>query len=101
MKKLIILSIALFGLIVTVNAQWNSNGTPDMRYKQNKEMYGNSYSTPSINSYNNNSNLNSGFKQETYTNPYTNSQSNYPSYPTKSNGTPDMRYKENRHTIVH
>ena len=30
-----------------VNAQTKKDGTPDMRYKANKEMYGNSYSTPS------------------------------------------------------
>lgn len=37
--------VALFTL--NVNAQTKKDGTPDMRYKANKETYINSYSTPS------------------------------------------------------
>lgn len=32
------------------NAQTKKDGTPDMRYKANKEAYGNSYSTPTYSS---------------------------------------------------
>lgn len=32
---------------LSVNAQNKKHGTPDMRYKANKETYGNSYSIPS------------------------------------------------------
>jgi hypothetical protein len=34
-------------LSLGANAQTKKDGTPDMRYKANKETYGNSYSTPS------------------------------------------------------
>ena len=45
-KTFFILSIlALFSL--SVSAQTKKDGTPDMRYKANKQTYGNSYSTPS------------------------------------------------------
>jgi len=37
----------LFGLTAALNAQTKKDGTPDMRYKQNKELYGSpSYSAP-------------------------------------------------------
>ena len=50
MKKIsTILAIALFS--ITANAQLKKDGTPDMRYKANKEMYGNSSSTYSSPSY--------------------------------------------------
>jgi len=38
-----LLTVKAFG----VSAQTKKDGTPDKRYKVNKEMYGNSYSTPS------------------------------------------------------
>ncbi len=45
-KAIFILTImALFSFSVT--AQTKKDGTPDMRYKANKQTYGNSYSTPS------------------------------------------------------
>lgn len=40
--------MALFSF--AVSAQTKKDGTPDMRYKANKERYGNSYSTPSYTS---------------------------------------------------
>jgi hypothetical protein len=47
MKKLFLLSAMLVITVLGVNAQTKKDGTPDMRYKANKEIYGNSYSTPS------------------------------------------------------
>jgi hypothetical protein len=44
-KNIILTTITFFTL--GVNAQTKKDGTPDMRYKANKETYGNSYSTPS------------------------------------------------------
>lgn len=55
MKHLILLfSLLLF--CATADAQhYKKDGTPDMRYRENKEMYGNSYSRPTYSSpsYNN------------------------------------------------
>ena len=47
MKKMFFLTAMLTITALGVNAQTKKDGTPDMRYKANKEMYGNSYSTPS------------------------------------------------------
>ena len=49
MKKITTV-LAIVFLSIVANAQLKKDGTPDMRYKANKEMYGNSgssYSTPS------------------------------------------------------
>lgn len=47
MKKTVFtFAIALF-VSVSVNAQLKKDGTPDMRYKANKEVYGTSSYTPS------------------------------------------------------
>lgn len=65
-------------LAFTTNAQLKKDGTPDMRYKANKQAYGNSYSTPSYN-----------YSNTTYSTPSysTNSSVRYQSGYTKSNGT--------------
>ena len=47
MKKLFFLTVMLAFVTLGVSAQTKKDGTPDMRYKANKELYGNSYSTPS------------------------------------------------------
>jgi hypothetical protein len=47
MKKTIIILTSITFFTLGVNAQTKKDGTPDMRYKSNKETYGNSYSTPS------------------------------------------------------
>lgn len=47
MKKLFFLTALLTIKAFGVSAQTKKDGTPDMRYKVNKEMYGNTYSTPS------------------------------------------------------
>ncbi len=47
MKKTIIILTSITFFTLGVNAQTKKDGTPDMRYKANKETYGNSYSTPS------------------------------------------------------
>ena len=49
MKQLFAL-LAFVVFSVNANAQLKKDGTPDMRYKANKEMYGNSYSSPSYSS---------------------------------------------------
>ena len=43
--SLLILAMWVF-LAFAVSAQTKKDGTPDMRYKANKEAYGSSYSTP-------------------------------------------------------
>jgi hypothetical protein len=51
MKNLILTFAAIILFAIGVNAQTKKDGTPDMRYKANKDMYGGysspSYSTPS------------------------------------------------------
>ncbi|MBP8945271.1 MAG: hypothetical protein KBG25_05120 [Paludibacteraceae bacterium] len=47
MKKTLLIFATMLLLAFGLNAQTKKDGTPDMRYKANKEMYGNSYSTPS------------------------------------------------------
>lgn len=49
MKKIIFLFAFLSCVIFTANAQYKKDGTPDMRYSSNKQSYGNSYSTPTLN----------------------------------------------------
>ena len=46
MKKLLLLFAALTLFALESSAQTKKDGTPDMRYRANKEAYGNSYSTP-------------------------------------------------------
>lgn len=47
MKKVIFTVVIALFCTVGVNAQTKKDGTPDMRYKANKQVYGNSYSAPS------------------------------------------------------
>jgi hypothetical protein len=47
MKKSFLIMAIMALLSLGANAQTKKDGTPDMRYKANKETYGNSYSTPS------------------------------------------------------
>jgi len=47
MKKTFLTLTVLTLLSMSVSAQTKKDGTPDMRYKANKQTYGNSYSTPS------------------------------------------------------
>lgn len=76
MKKLLIL-----GLIMLIHgfaiAQLKKNGTPDMRYKANKQAYGNTYSQPNTNN------------THRYQNGYTNQNGTYVEghYKTRSNKT--------------
>lgn len=93
MKNLVIAVIVMFGFTFSVNAQthYKQDGTPDMRYKENKATYGNTYSQPTY------SQPRQTYSQPTYSQPtYSTPKSNYPSYPNKQDGTPDMRYKENK-----
>ena len=85
MKKLICSLCLFFGVILAGYSQTylNKDGSPDMRYKQNKQLYGDPYKNQNSSPrYNYNSNQNN--------------YSTTPTYPTKKNGTPDMRYRENR-----
>jgi hypothetical protein len=46
MKKLLFLFAAITLFALDSSAQTKKDGTPDMRYRANKEAYGNTYSTP-------------------------------------------------------
>lgn len=76
MKKALLALTLLFFILTSSLAQYKKDGTPDMRYKANKETYGTSYSTPN------------------YTNPSTKYQKGY----VKTNGTyvtPHYKTKKN------
>ena len=45
--KYFILLAASFLMSVTAQAQLKKDGTPDMRYRENRQMYGSSYTSPS------------------------------------------------------
>lgn len=47
MKRLFLLTVLLAFITLSVSAQTKKDGTPDMRYKANKEIYGSGYSAPS------------------------------------------------------
>lgn len=47
MKKLFLIISAIFLFVLGTDAQTKKDGTPDMRYKANKETYNNTYSSPS------------------------------------------------------
>lgn len=46
MKKKSCLLFLLIGFSLCLKAQTKADGTPDMRYKANKEAFGNTYSSP-------------------------------------------------------
>jgi hypothetical protein len=115
MKKVILAIVSILTLSFSVNAQYKKDGTPDMRFSANKQLYGNSYSAPSpsyspstystpSSSYSLPSTTYSAPKVETYTTPNNSlysqpreqRQTSYPSYPQTKSGAPDMRYKENK-----
>lgn len=86
----------MFGFAFSASAQthYKQDGTPDMRYKENKQLYGNSYSTPS---YSTPSYSTPSYSTPSYSTPsYSTPSTSFPTYPTKQDGTPDMRYKENK-----
>ena len=118
MKNLIIALILMVGFTISVNAQthYNQDGTPDMRYSENKATYGNPYSQPTYGNpysqptygdpysqptykqptYSQPTYSQPTYSQPTYSQPTYSTPSNYPSYPNKKDGTPDRRYKENK-----
>jgi hypothetical protein len=73
MKKTLLISTFVFLCIFALRAQNKKDGTPDMRYKANKEAYGGGYSNPS-------------YSSPSYSTP---SQS-YPSYSSPSYSTPNQ-----------
>src|SRR6266446_1392734 len=81
MKRILLSVFALFFFAIqTLSAQQHvkKDGTPDMRYKENKSTYSTpSYSSPT-------------YSSPTYSTPSTTHL--------KKDGTPDMRYKENNTT---
>jgi hypothetical protein len=109
MKKFILAIATLLAVSVSTQAQYNKDGSPDMRYTVNKQTYGSPYQQ-STQSNRNSSTYSAprptytSPKVESYTTPsYSNysqpraeRQSAYPSYPTTKSGSPDMRYKENK-----
>lgn len=60
MKKTFLALAFLTLLSISVSAQTKKDGTPDMRYKLNKQTYGNSYSTPSYSAPKKERNYNNG-----------------------------------------
>ena len=89
MKTSFITTVALiFCVLFSTQAQLHlrKNGMPDMRFTENKEIFGNSY--------------NSGASLPTFSAPSstfsTYSTPSIPTYPTKMDGSLDMRYHENR-----
>jgi len=89
MKTSFITIVALlFCILFSTQAQLHlrKNGMPDMRYSENKEIFGNSY--------------NSGVSSPTFSTPSPSipiySTPSIPTYPTKMDGSLDMRYHENR-----
>ena len=85
MKKIITLLLLLFFYNFGTAQHLKKDGTPDMRYKENKQTYSNSssYSTSSTTSY---------------SSPTSTSSTSSSGVHLKKDGTPDMRYKENKET---
>ena len=52
MKKLILALLIVFSFAFGANAQYKKDGTPDMRYKANKSIYGGSNYSNSSSVYN-------------------------------------------------
>jgi len=109
MKKIILAIATILAVSISTQAQYNKDASPDMRYTVNKQVYGSTYeqSTKSRRNSGTYSTLTPTYpssKVETYTTPNNSfysqprleRQSTIPSYPTTKNGTPDMRYKENK-----
>src|SRR5690606_7498538 len=83
MRNFIILLGILIGFVTNVNAQLKKDGTPDMRYKANKQVYGNcscSCASKRDNYNNTNATCQSGYYRSNGT--YVKGH-----YKTKSNGT--------------
>ena len=82
MKKVstLLIAILIFWTSVLSAQHLKKDGAPDMRYKENKELYSNQPSPSSINSYSTPSST----------------SNNYSTIHLKKDGTPDKRYKENR-----
>ena len=93
MKKTIVILAIMTLLTIGVNAQTKKDGTPDMRYNSNKQVYGNSYSTPRYSEPKTERNYSNGglYKLQ---NGYQNSNGNYVAPHIKT--TPD-NYKYNNY----
>lgn len=74
MKRAFLALTVLTFLSINVSAQTKKDGTPDMRYKVNKQTYGNNYSTPS---YPTPKTYSPSYSSPSYTFPKTNTR-NYP-----------------------
>jgi len=89
MKRINFLLTFFVSLSLCSNAQYKKDGTPDMRYSANKQLYNNSYSTSSYSSPTN--------SDSKYQNGYTKSNGTYvePHYKTNSNSTNLDNYSTN------
>lgn len=75
------------------NAQFKKDGTPDMGYNSNKQVYGNSYPAPSYGTTNSNVGYQSGYERNgTYVEP---------SYHTRSNNTNTDNWSTQGNTNPH
>lgn len=96
MKKLIFLTALITIVAIVTNAQTKKDGTPDMRFKSNKELYGNNYSIPSYSttSYSVPSCYTTSYSIPSYTTTsYSTTSFSTPSYSTTSYTTPSYSTK--------
>lgn len=90
MKKNLLLTGLLSIVVFCATAQFKKDGTPDMRYSVNKQMYGNSYSTPSYSNVNTSTRYQSGYTKSsgTFVDPHmktTSNSTNHDNFSTKGN----------------
>ena len=90
MKKNFILMWLCMMIVTCATAQYKKDGTPDMRYKANKQAYGNIYSSPGYNNVSTSTRYQNGYIKNngTYVQPHmkTNSNStNHDNYSTNGN----------------
>ena len=96
MNKLFLTLAIMLTVAFSANAQYKKDGTPDMRYSQNKQTYGNSYSNPSS-SYGTNSDIRyqNGYIKDngTYVEPHYKTNTNNDNY-NPYNGNSGSRAKD-------
>jgi|GEM_PF-818665 len=83
-QRFILLVAALFVALISNGQHYKADGTPDMRYRENKALYGSTYSSPSTSF-----SLPSTTPSYRYQSGYTRSDGTYvsPHYKTRSNNT--------------
>ncbi len=94
MKKNFILTGLFAAIVFCATAQFKKDGTPDMRYSANKQLYGTTYSTSGYGyGTNTQSRYQSGYVKSngTYVEPHyktVSNNTNWDNYSTKSNSNP-------------